>query len=287
MASDSSSPPPLDPGGSGDDGFTGGITLQTGDVVALFIACLLIVVAAVISTYAYALNAAERTARERAIKQRKAQIQAVQENAGRSSPARAQAQTQAQARAQTQTKESATIDDEPTPPPEVTVSKAKDNKFNVTSRAYIRADKDHVYRLLTKAELKNWSSTIENVKEVDRDGNVSVNTQSAVWRIRILWAEFKGLVPMSMRNVEHASKRAVEQLLVDGGGKIRSLEAKWRVEDDPARPGVCIAHCSQNVTLRLAFFPSPVRGIAARVLRANTLTVMRELKGAAECKKLM
>ncbi|GHP06340.1 hypothetical protein PPROV_000508700 [Pycnococcus provasolii] len=169
MASDASSPPALDPGGSGDDGFTGGITLQTGDVVALFIACLLIVVAA----------------------------------------------------------------------------------------------------------------------EVDRDGNVSVNTQSAVWRIRILWAEFKGLVPMSMRNVEHASKRAVEQLLVDGGGKIRSLEAKWRVEDDPARPGVCIAHCSQNVTLRLAFFPSPVRGIAARVLRANTLTVMRELKGAAECKKLM
>ena len=122
MASDASSPPALDPGGSGDDGFTGGITLQTGDVVALFIACLLIVVAAVISTYAYALNAAERTARERAIKQRKAQIQAVQENAGRSSPARTQAQAQAQARAQTQTKESATINDEPTPPPEVTVS---------------------------------------------------------------------------------------------------------------------------------------------------------------------
>ena len=87
---------------------------------------------------------------------------------------------------------------------------------------------------------------------------------------------------MTMRNEEQVDARSVRQELVDSTRSLRRLEASWHVEDDPNRPGLCIAVLSQRVPPRLVWYPAPVRAVAAKVLRRSTLTVLHELKAAAE-----
>ena len=52
---------------------------------------------------------------------------------------------------------------------------------------------------------------------------------------------------MTMRNEEQVDARSVRQELVDSTRSLRHLEASWHVEDDPNRPGLCIAVLSQRV----------------------------------------